>query len=74
MPPDFTGGFPDSSDGKASGCNVGDPGSIPGSRRFPGEGTGNPPQYSFLDNPMNGGAWQAIVNGVTRANSNTLAI
>jgi len=42
--------FPRGSDGKASACNVGDPGSIPGLRRFPGEGNGNPLQYSCLEN------------------------
>ena len=51
---DFPGGFPD---GKASACNAGDLGSIPGSGRSPGEGNGNPFQYSCLENPMDGGAW-----------------
>ena len=45
-------GFPGGSDGKA-----GDPGSIPGSGRSPGEGSGNPLQYSCLENPMDGEAW-----------------
>ena len=49
-------GFPGGSDGKASACNVGDPGSIPGSGRSPGEGNGNPLQHSCLENPMDGGA------------------
>ena len=40
------------SDGKESSCNVGDPGLIPGSGRSPGEGNGNPLQYSWLENPM----------------------
>ena len=44
--------FPDGSDGKASVYNVGDLGSIPGFRKFPGEGNGNPLQYSCLENPM----------------------
>ena len=44
-------GFPDSSDGKASTYNVGDPGLIPGLGRSPGEGNGNPLQYSCLENP-----------------------
>ena len=48
--------FPGSSDGKASTYNVGDPGSIPGSRKSSGEGNGNPLQYSCLENPMDGGA------------------
>ena len=50
-------GFPGGLDGKASACNVGDPGSIPGLGRSPGEGNGNPLQYSCLENPVHGGAW-----------------
>ena len=50
-------GFPGGSDGKASACSVGDPGSIPGLGRSPGEGNGNPLQYSCLENSMDGGAW-----------------
>ena len=42
--------FPGGSDGKESACNVGDPGSIPGSGRLPGERNGNPLQYSCLEN------------------------
>ena len=49
--------FPDGSDGKASACNAGDPGSILRSGRSPGEGNGNPLQYSCLENPMDGEAW-----------------
>ena len=49
-------GFPGSSEVKASACNVGDPGSISGLGRSPGEGNGNPLQYC-LENPMDGGAW-----------------
>jgi len=49
--------FPGGSDGKASAYNVGDQGSVPGLKRFPGEGNGNPLQYSCLENPMDGGAW-----------------
>ena len=45
------------SDGKVSVCNAGDLGSIPGSGRSPGEGNGNPVQYSRLENPMDRGAW-----------------
>ena len=44
----------------------GDTGSIPGSGRSPGEGNGNPLQYSCLGNSMDGGAWQATVHGFTR--------
>ena len=47
--------LPDGSDGKASACNLGDLGSIPGVQRSPGEGNGNPLQYSCLENPMDGG-------------------
>ena len=53
----YTSDFPDGSDGKASAYNAGDPGLIPGSRRSPGEGNGNPLQYSCLEDPMDGGAW-----------------
>ena len=48
-------------------ANAGDEGSIPGSRRSPGEGNGNPLQYSCLENPMNRGAWQSIVHGVAKS-------
>ena len=41
-------------------------GSIPGLRRSPGEGNGNPLQYSFLENSMDRGAWQATVHGVAK--------
>ena len=44
-------GFPDGSDNKESACNAGNPGSIPGSGRSPGEGNGNPLHYSCLENP-----------------------
>ena len=50
-------GFPGGSDGKASAYNAGDLGSIPGLERSPGEGNGNPLQYSCLENPMDQGAW-----------------
>ena len=50
-------GFPGDSDGKVSACNAGDPGSIPGSGRYPGEGNGNPLQYSCLENSVDWGAW-----------------
>ena len=50
-------GFPGGSDGKASAFNVGDPSSIPGSGRSPGEGNGHPLQYSCLENSMGCGAW-----------------
>jgi len=50
-------GFPGGSDGKASACNMGDPGSFPGSGRSPGEGNSNPLQCSCLENSMDRGAW-----------------
>ena len=59
--------FPGGSDGKASAYGVGDRGSIPGWGRSPGEGNGNPLQYSRLENPMDGGAWWATVHGVTKS-------
>ena len=55
---------PGGSDGKAFAYNAGDLGSIPGSRRSPGEGNSNPLQYSCLENPMERGAWKAAVHGV----------
>ena len=60
-------GFPGGSEVKASASNAGDPGSIPGSGRSPGEGNGNPLQYSCLENPMDRGAWQATVHGVAKS-------
>ena len=59
--------FPCGSDGKESACNVGDPGLIPRSGRSPGEGNGNPLQQSYLENPMDGGAWCFTVHGVTNS-------
>ena len=59
--------FPGVSDGKASSYNAGDPGLIPWSGRSPGEGNGNPLQYSCLENPMDGGAWWASIQGVTKS-------
>ena len=49
------------SDGKESACTARDAGSIPESERSPGEGNGNPLQYSCLENSINRGAWQATV-------------
>ena len=62
--PPLASAFPGGSDGKVSACYAGDPGSIPGLGRSPGEGNGNPLQYSCLENPMDRGAWQATVHGV----------
>ena len=56
-------GFPGGSDGKESACSAGDGGSVPGSGRSPGEGNGNPLQYSCLGNPTDRGAWWATVRG-----------
>ena len=58
--------FPCGSDGKESACNAGDLDSIPGSGRSPGEGNGNPFEYSCLENPVGRGAWQSIVHGVAK--------
>ena len=52
-----TWGFPGGSEGKASACSAGDPGSMPGLGRSPGEGNGNPLQYSCLENSVDWGAW-----------------
>ena len=52
---------------KASVYNAGDLGPIPGSGGFPGDGNGNPLQYSCLENSMDGGAWWATVHGVTKS-------
>ena len=60
-------GFPGSSDGKESTCNVGHLGSISGLGRSPEEGHGNPFQYSCLENPMERGAWRATVHGVAKS-------
>ena len=53
--------------GKQSACHAGDPGSVPMLGRSPGEGNGYPFQYSCLENPMDRGAWQATVQGVTKS-------
>ena len=60
-------GFPGDSDSKESAHNVGDLGLIPGLGRPHGGGYGNPLQYSCLENPMERGAWGAIVHGVTKS-------
>ena len=65
--PLITKGFPGGSNGKESACKVGDPDSIPGLGRYPGEGNGNPFQYSCLENPMDRGAWQVTVHRVTNS-------
>ena len=60
---DFSG----SSDAKESACNAGDPGSVPGWRRSPGERNGNPLQYACLRNPKDGGAWWATAHAVAES-------
>ena len=60
-------GFPGGSDGKESACNAGDPGSIPGLGRSPGEENGNPFQYSCLENSMDKGARLATVHGIAKS-------
>ena len=59
--------FPGGSDGKVSAYNAGDPGLIPGSGKSLGEGNGDQLQYSCLENPMDRGAWQATVHGITKS-------
>ena len=66
-------GFSGNSDGKVSACNAGDLGSIPGSGRSPGEGNGNPPQYSCLENSMKeepGGLKESLSMGSQRVGHN----
>ena len=59
--------FPGGSDSKESSCNAEDLDSIPGLGRCPGEGNGNPFQYSCLENPMDGGTWWTIVHGIAKS-------
>ena len=59
--------FPGGSEGKETACNARDLGSVPGSGRYLGGGNGNPLKYSCLENPMDRGAWQAKVHGVTKS-------
>ena len=63
-------GFPGGSDSKESTCKAGDPGSVPGLGKSPGEGNDHLLQYSCLGNPMDRGAWQATVHGVARVRHN----
>jgi len=65
-------GFPGGSVGKNPPANAGDAGLIPGLGRFPGEGNGKPLQYSCLENPMDRGAWWAVVHGVTKESEPTM--
>ena len=59
--------FPGGSDSKDSACNAGDLGSIPECGRSPGEGNGNPLQYSWVGNPMDRGPWWATVHGFAKS-------
>ena len=65
-PYDFDKGFPGGSDSKESAYNARDTGLIPVLERSPGEGTGNPLQYSCLENPLGGGAWWVTVHEVAK--------
>ena len=60
-------GFPGGSDGKEYACNAGDLGLIPRLGKSPGEGNGNPLQYSYLENIMDTGAWEATAHGVAKS-------
>ena len=60
-------GFPGGSDGQECAGTAGDPGLIPGSGEFPGEGNSNPLQYSCLENPMDRRTWWAIVHRTTNS-------
>ena len=76
MATDYVGGlrqkgFPGGSTVKNPLASAGDKGLIPGSRRNPGEGNGNPLQYSCLGNPMDRGAWGAAVHGVSKESDMT---
>ena len=63
----YTLGFSGGSDGEESVCNARDLGSVLGLGRYPGEGNSNPPQYSCLGNPLDRGAWWAMVHGVAKS-------
>ena len=65
--PDPILGFPSDASAKELAGDVRDMGSIPGSGRFPGGGHGNPLQYSYLENPMDRGAWWATVHGFVKS-------
>ena len=69
--PSYIMSFPGGSVVKNLPANAGDAGSIPHSGRAPGEGNGNPPQYSSLGNPTDRGAWQAAVYGVAKESDAT---
>ena len=60
-------GFPGGTSSKESTCNAGNPGSTPGSGKYPGEGNGNPLQYLCQENSMDRGAWQSTAHGVAES-------
>ena len=60
-------GFPCGTEVKNSTANAEDTGSIPGSGKSPGVGNGNSPQYSYLENPMDRGAWWVTIHGITKS-------
>ena len=62
-------GFPGGSDGRESACNAGDPGSIPGSERSPGERNGYLPKYSCLENLIDRVAWRATIHVVAESDT-----
>ena len=62
-------GFPGGLESKATAYNAGDLGSVPESERSPGEGNGNPLQYSCLENPIDKGAWETAVHGVAKSDT-----
>ena len=64
-------GFPGGSDSKESTCNAGDMGSVPGLGRSPGEGHGNPLQYSCLENPRRQRSLAGVVPGVSESDMMT---
>ena len=64
-------GFPGGSVIKNPPANTGDVGSIPGSGRSPGEGNGNPLQYSYLENPIDRGDWYAIIQWIAKESDKT---
>ena len=68
---DHYNGLPWWLSGKESACNAGDAGSVPGLGGSPGEGNGNPLQYSCLENSMDKGAWGATVYGVAKESNTT---
>ena len=66
------GGFPGVSVVRNLPANAGDVGSVSGSGRSPGEGNGNPLQYSCMENPMDRGTWQATVHGVAKSRTKSI--